>query len=142
MKYEIDLVLVAVNLTSGFVIEEEGAPLIEEIRGVYMLDRNQVTHCCEVTPSYWLEWLYCLVVWNDQDEELDEEAKGQIYEKYEHQLEDNGGHYTHCGVIDRFIKEYPDRVYLVGKKDFDDSELTHDEVLDANREHYSCNWIL
>lgn len=33
-------------------------PLIEKMIGVYVYDRNSVTYCCEVTPSYAMIHLY------------------------------------------------------------------------------------
>ena len=63
---------------------------IKKIESVYLLDKNQVVNCCELTPSYWLEFLYYIV--DSENEEATERVDSETGEY---------GTYYHCSDIDK-----------------------------------------
>lgn len=68
---------------------------IQGIDGVYFYDANEQTHCCEITPSYFLRALrYSVRVHSDCPEQVRE----QIWERYEAEYPEDC--YMHCSVVD------------------------------------------
>ncbi len=94
----IDAWAVSLDETSYYQIDRADAPFIAAIHGVYVFDRNQATHCCELTPSYDLIYLYtCIHITLDTTDEKREE----LDQKYGHEgCEDI---YVHCHTIDALI---------------------------------------
>lgn len=107
--------------TEYFVIDPEDAPLIEQIRGVYMFDYSRRTFCCEVTPSYRLIFLYHQVYLR---EDLSENRRGDLYEKYESAPGDDI--YVHCCNID-MDSEW---VISYGLCNYDDYDERMEEIQD------------
>lgn len=130
-RREIDAYAVVLDETNLYTIDPADAPYIARIRGVYLFDRNERTHCCELTPSYYLIHLYDQVIPTDAGEALDDADREALYEKYEH----NGGEdcYVHCGEIERIIDAgQPGRIVHYG--DCAPNDLC-DEIEDADERH-------
>jgi len=154
----IDARVVSFNQTSHYTIDAEDAPYIKEIRGVYLYDKNEVTHCCEITPSYWLVHLYDQVIPSDAGHDLrdeDECKMGDIYQKYEQC--GNEDMYVHCRVVDaieeRAVKAGKETPRLHGTLRSGDyyehgvtgvtyEETPYDEQIEALREHFCGNCVL
>lgn len=87
--------LVAIDATSNYsqqLVEKYG-----RIFDIYYFNRNEVTHCCEVTPSYYLHYVesYC------EKQPEDEELRDKMYDDLqEANLFEQGGYY-HCHSIDK-----------------------------------------
>jgi len=62
-RLPIDIYAVNLDFTDDFAIDPADRPYIENIRAIFMFDRNQRTHCCELTPSYYLIHLYDEIYW-------------------------------------------------------------------------------
>lgn len=77
----------------------------------YVYDATEATHCCELTPSYWLE----AVSFETQNELPD-----ALYEELQYSLYDSA-HYRHCSGVARL-----DPQPLCG--DFDDMEEAREYV--------------
>lgn len=148
----IDARVVALDETRYYSIDEQDKPYIKEIRAMYMYDKNEVTHCCELTPSYWLVHLYNQVITTDDGGELPEEHKGRLYEKYEHEPSDDI--YVHCRVVDSIEnraveagKETPrlygrllsGDYYVHGDTGVSYEETPYDDQMEALREHFCGN---
>lgn len=137
----IDAYAVALVETSNYIIDKRDAPFIKAIRGMYIFDRNERVHCCEMTPSFYLMHLYDQV---ECQPGTSEERAQEIYDKYEH----HGGEpkYVHCYQIENMIGETDTpscchlgvAMYRTGRPVTYD-EMTHDEQMESMREGYSEN---
>jgi len=65
--------------------------------GVYVFDETARTHCCEATPSYWLEFIETQPEGGPEDED----ARAAMYEDIlqNEDVSDNNSHYAHCADI-------------------------------------------
>lgn len=62
----------------------------------FVVDLHEATHCCELTPSYWLEPLE--VVLDISSEASDEERDKLESEKWDYYPSDDG-HYVWCSTL-------------------------------------------
>ncbi len=120
---KIDAWAIALDETDHYDISEADAPLIKQIRGVYLFDRNRRTYACEMTPSYWLTHLYDQVILVDDDDPRREE----LHEDYEGYPGDDI--YVHCSTIDKIIAENDRNVV----DHYGDTEVSFDNVDYANQ---------
>jgi hypothetical protein len=134
----IDAYVVALDETANYEIDKADRPFIREIRGVYLFDRNQRTHCCELTPSYLLIHLYDEVIPSEAGYALDDRAVERLYERYE--CEGGDDRYVHCHTVEGIIAK-ADRfgVHHYGDTEVDQQDVDHDEQMEALREHFNCN---
>jgi len=137
----IDAYAVALDQTLDYYIEPEDAPYIARIWEGYVFDRNQRTHCCELTPSYFLLYLQTRVELTDDGHALDDEARDRLCNRYEREPSDDC--YVHCGDIERLIAKAEPRCALrygdVEEHDFcdeiADADQRHDAEMERIREH-------
>lgn len=125
---------VAINETSYWKkewIEEHG---IESMYGVYIVNLNEVTYCCSLTPSYCLYFIESFPIHKD-GVDPDEGERESIYsDTLDADCHTEEVSYFNCGGIDRLDDKWKDRLDV----DLDDAE-TDNEKIDAVREHYqSC----
>lgn len=131
----IDAYLVSFDETWGWIIDKADAPFIKAIRSIYLFDRNERVHCCEMTPSHYTIHLYHQVICQPG---TTEERAQRLYDKYETLPGDN--FYVHCHEIERFVSkgDGPHVCHLGGTEvSFDD--VNHDDQMEALREHYCAN---
>lgn len=109
------------------------------IYGVYLVDLNEMTHCCELTPSYTLYFLY-----NTCTLHFDEE----VSELIESTTEDESIMYVHCSSIDALtvqgdVAALPggDIYYTKGKtiNDLTDLAVNYDRLVEDMIEVYQGN---
>lgn len=133
----IDAYAIALDETANYEIDENDRPYIKQIRAAYLFDRNQRTHCCETTPSYYLIYLYNEMVLTDEGLALDEYAVDELYQKYESYSGDDI--YVHCCDVERLI-ERDERftVYHYGSPEVDEPG-DRDAQMEELREELSCN---
>ena len=136
---QIDAFLVSFDETEYYKIYPEHEGKIAKVYGVYLFDRNEITHCCEMTPSYFLTHLYDTVCLTPEaDDTLTDEEKSRIYEEYENE----GGEdiYVHCHTIDNMIRSrQKDRVYHYGKTGVKLSDSSYKDQWEGIREWATCN---
>lgn len=133
----IDAHIIAIDETEYYNIAPEHRQHISQIRGVYLFDTNQVTHCCELTPSYYLIHLYNEVIFTDGDD-LDDGTRDEIEQNYAHEGSDDI--YVHCHTVDGMIetaKRFTHHHYGHTGVSLDDSD--YDEQIEGLREHFCCN---
>ena len=98
-----DYYAVRLNKTGNFCIEPKYAKYIEAIFSTYFYDKSVNTYCCELTPSYYLQFLYDDIVFKGLDEDTKEnyEIRDEITEYYSPRdsSEDWDGYYL-CHFID------------------------------------------
>jgi hypothetical protein len=134
----IDAYVVAFDETGNYRIQDKHRPLIESIQGVYLFNKNEVTHCCELTPSYFLIHLYDVVV-------LGVEVSDELMEELSEEYEQCGGEdiYVHCHTIDAKIKAaQPGWVHHYGATEVSYDESDYNEQMEGLREHFCGNHVL
>lgn len=144
----IDAYAVALDETHYYNIDAADQPYINRILRVYLFDRNEQTHCCELTPSYYLIWLYASVELTDAGQALDDDARGELYDRYETEPGDDC--YMHCHTVDRIIDaKEPGTVDHYGdvplhnlEDGISDNDERHSAEMEAIREDCSCNHTL
>jgi hypothetical protein len=97
---------VGFDQTADWNLAPEDKPWIKEIRAVYLFDRNTVTYCCEVTPSYYMRFCYHAFVFIDG---TPDEVCSRIQEQYGTEPQDDC--YMHHAGVDRFIDDHPEWVH-------------------------------
>lgn len=118
--------------------DEEDAPFLTRLTSVYLYDRNQVTHCCELTPSYCLYWLYDYVDFKDAVE-LSAARREKLQERYE-SPPDSSVTYVHCHDVERLDNDRS-RSYVHGEEVLPE-DVTYDDALEGLLEYYRGNWVL
>ena len=130
-RHPIDAYAVQFDETTDYNIEPEDRPYVRRILGAYLFDRNQRTHCCELTPSYYLIYLFTQVELTDAGLALDDDARGVLYDRYE--MEPSDDRYVHCGEINRYL-ETAGRANVFNYGDVAQHDLA-DEIADADERH-------
>ena len=137
-RLRINAWVIGFDETRNYNIKPEHAPHIQAIYGYYLFDRNEVTHCCELTPSYYLIHLYDVVILTPEAQDsLDEEMKDQIFQEY------CGGDniYVHCRSVDAILRKRgkPKRTYHYGETGVKFTDTDYDEQMESLREHLCGN---
>lgn len=93
---------VSINDTKYFNFKEEDKSFIKEIRSVYMYNPESSTHCAEITPSHYLEYLYTYLIC---DIDTPDNVQDELDERYCH--ENGEDIYMHCADVRKLpnIKE-------------------------------------
>jgi hypothetical protein len=137
----IDARLIAMNQTEFYQIAEADKPFIRAIRAVYLYDKNQVTHLCEFTPSYYLIHLYDEVMFTDAGADLDDFKQDEIFQRYEHCGSENV--YMHCHDVDQMARSGKRFThYKAGRTGVSFEDTSREEQMEALREHYCANVAL
>ena len=141
-RLPIDAYVVAFSEKHHYQIEEKDQPHIQDIRGVYLLNRNERTFCCGMTPSYWLIHLYDeVILTEDAEEALDDYERDRLFQEYEHCGGDDI--YVHCHAIDAMIAAMkPTTVHHHGRTGVPYSQANYDEQIEALAEHFCGNHCL
>lgn len=125
-----DFRLVAIDETRNWA--EDITQHTGRIAGVYLINFAEVTHCCEITPSYWAEFVCNIFehdfrepdgydsgkpIWDDSAFEGDPEyktrseaieaAKREPYISLQYENGGEDGSYFHCHSIDGLKKSAP-----------------------------------
>ena len=93
---------VVMDDTQHFNIPAEDVPFIKQVLCVYVYDPEEATHCCELTPSRWLETCYTTVV---TSEDCPEDVRERLWEDYSTVYSDSC--YMHCSDADRLESTEP-----------------------------------
>jgi hypothetical protein len=141
-RQPIDAYAVALDETEFYNLDPADARYIERIDWVYLFDRNERTHLCEWTPSYYLIYLYTDIVFTP---DADEEIRDALDQKYAHEASDN--EYMHCHDIERIIAANKrDRISHYGDvaqhdlvNEIEDAGERRDAELEAIREDLCAN---
>ena len=85
---------------------------VKSIHGHYLFDENLVTHCCEITPSYWLRFVGFDLEMEDPDTDIPDELYDIVHGGY-HNGDDNDS-YRHCRDIDRIEEGKNKKIFMEG----------------------------
>ena len=142
----------------GWNIDEADKQYIEVMETVYFFNRNEVTYCCEVTPSYALLHLQYRVVLTEAGHALREAENGEteldrLYSKYEQGPVDEQVIYWHVSAMDAFINRIAESgemfrhgVYGDPNPELSETEyrewLEDNDLVDTVREAISANSVI
>jgi len=104
-------------------------PFVDKVVGVYAFNRAEVTHCCEVTPSFTLWSMGDYVVPKPDTPDAIQEKLDDFINSAS---KDSDPSYVHCrGIIKQLrSRAAPRRVYRVGFVDEEELETQLDHVRD------------
>ena len=129
-RLPIDARIIAINETEYYNLPEEHKPYIQAIHGVYLYDANQQVHCCDLAASYYLIFLYNLVILTKEGERLD-----KVWDEYNCPGENT---YMYCRTVKKLAKATAD--YMVyGGTGISYDESDYDEQIADLVETFSCN---
>lgn len=129
---------------------DEVVAVTGRIQGIYLYDESRAIHCAELTPSYWLLFLYNVSENPIGDYEGDENPMVPGFDsatEFEHENGGEHGIYVHCSSIDRLASEFkydcgPVDEQLLAEylaADEADREKLYQDMEEGFREHYLCN---
>ena len=139
----IDAHVIAIDITGDCEIDKADKKYIDRIYDVFLYDSNEVTHCCEITPSYFLRYLYTFFKGTGEymAGELSENQREALHDKYE--TADSDDSYFHCGdiakmVVEKAAQKPPLYLHHGGtEKSYEDE--TYEEQIERLIEHFSGN---
>jgi len=117
--------VIALNETQFYRFQKEDCVLIKEIRAAYAYNPESRTHLCELTPSYFLRYLYSYIVLED-GVEVSDDKRSELDERYCYEPTDDT--YMHCLTVKNL--------------DCPKKECGEFEDMDAACEHLNANWPL
>lgn len=85
------------DVTRHYNISPEDAPHVEKIVDVFFYDRNEYTYLCELTPSYYLRYLYSFVSCKD---DTSDDVRDRIDDRYGYVHEPTDSVYVHVADVD------------------------------------------
>ena len=99
---------------------------IERILTIYAFNRNAATHCCEFTPSYWLEAVAFQPIVSASASDGERES---IYETVMDVPLCESGHYRHVRNVEAMIASHPEWfAEFTGELDEPDEDDMNDAV--------------
>lgn len=122
-----DIRVVAIDETRHWTKEIQD--LCGTIKTVYMYDSSVQTHCCEITPSYYLTPLYYII---------ENEVSDETYDLVNENLANEEPMYMHCNVVDEL-----ESIASEKELDFEDSESEeYREHFEEVREYLNGNHLI
>lgn len=108
----------------------EGTSGTWTIHGVYLVDMNEITYCCEITPSYYLHHLYNTC-------ESDNLIVKDEVENFS--TPDDQNTYIFANIIDNLDRKDYHPCSEITEEDLEES---YDKLVEAMKEHYIGNHYL
>lgn len=136
-----DFWLVKFDQTQYWRLPPEQMQHVERIVQVLLFDRNEITHCCEITPSYCLFPVETRAEYKDpiydgsrESERLRDQIDSEIRRWQCHECE-----YHHCHRLDDWLANHADMALHRGDTGVDFCDTPYDEQREAMIEHCQCN---
>lgn len=95
---------VGLDVTKHYELEEEDKPYVSNIVDVFIYNKNEVTHCCELTPSYDLVYVDTFIRFGQF---TSDEVRERIDSRYCHEATEDC--YVHVHDVDK-LKEWHAKV--------------------------------
>ncbi len=73
-----------------------------KLYGIYIYDDSSITHCCELTPSYWFQLIQYISETIPESETKAEELNNVLMDVLS---EAESGGYFHCSMINSFSEQ-------------------------------------
>lgn len=96
----------------------------KKLIATYAYDKNSVTYCCSLTPSYWMVYLGTEAQY---DEELTDEQRELIYDNILEAETEDQCNYFYCFSVDRMESKPLPYNIDVDRTDFSDDEAGDNE---------------
>ena len=111
------------------------APYVEKVVACYAFNRSLHTHCCEITPSYWLEFIAHEARVKDGTPNA---IRDRICELV--MSEPGDGQYMHVATVNRMAERAPKFFHrFTDELDEDDRPADPGELPDAVHEYWNRN---
>lgn len=135
----IDAHVIAIDETEFYTFPAEHAPYIDRILAVYLYDRNERTHLCELTASNFMRFLHHVVRLTEAGENLSDEEREKLYDEYE--VGNTGeDQYMHCTTLDRLAKAgTPENYDHYGATEVSYEDSEYDDQIEGLIEHLNGN---
>jgi hypothetical protein len=112
----------------------------KKLVATYAYNKNSVTYCCSLTPSYWMLYLGTEAQY---DEELTEEQRELIDDNIREAESEDQCNYYDCSCVDKMESKPLPYNIDVDRTDFSDDEAGENEynnkVEDCIRESFAAN---
>ena len=117
-----DWTLIAIDITRHIDATWRAKHGITHVAEIYLFDRNQAVHCCEITPSYEM-----ISVGFEWETSLDRET---VRDEVDEDMQSWSGDvtYMHCSLVDSICKDAPKRCHFYGP---DHAESTEEDMIEA-----------
>jgi hypothetical protein len=92
---------VGIDVTAHYSVAEEDKPHVKRIIDVFFYDRNEHTHLCEATPSYFLRYLYTTIEYAE-GVFFNEDLRERLDQEYAHCYTEDS--YMHVSDVDRITE--------------------------------------
>ena len=112
----LDMYLVVIDDTKRWNIKPEIMAKIEKIEGVYLFDKNSITHLCSMSGSYWLIQIEQRIIFKDNINEEEQEAIEDAIDFVICSYDDN---YYNVFDIDVLLSLTTSRIYHYGNPKMD-----------------------
>lgn len=135
----IDARVIAIDETEHYTFPVEDRPYIKKILAVYLYDANERTHCCELTPSHFLRYLYHVVRLTEAGENLSDERREDFYTDYE-VSNFNEDVYMHCATLEQLAEAgTPEDYHNYGATGVSYEDSDYDDQIEGLVEHLNGN---
>lgn len=129
--YPIQVTLIKQDMTPFYYLDELSfKDKIKKIYDIYLFNRNEHVHCCEITPSY--ETHYLRSTYDSEDILSDDELEEIDVFLMEANNGNDNDYYQHCRDVDRFVKEN-EKLSFVDKVEY--------ESIDEAIEYHNGNHV-
>ena len=123
-----DWCYVGLDETSHWRFPAALAPHVAAVITVYAYNRAELTHCCELTPSYWMIGVaYEVRCKPDTPEHIREQLQDIVQET---SLVDSDC-YRHARGIDKYAERHPELFHALGETEEDTPQAAEDHVHEA-----------
>jgi hypothetical protein len=136
----LDARIVTLDETRHWNLEPQNMVYVERIETMYVYDANEVTYCCETTPSYCLYPIDTRVLFRDGIL-VPAHVQNKLDEQIDYWKELDKVEYVHCHTIDAMAArpEEEFRYRKMGPVCVDFNEMPYQDQIEALIEHYQCN---
>jgi hypothetical protein len=118
-----DWCFLGINDTKDWIFPPKLAHLVDKVLAVYFYDRNVCTHCCEITPSYWMTCVDFSVYFKP---EATEKQREEIFDLINNVPKAECSRYAHVASTVTYALEHPELHHVVG--DLSEEEDQEEEL--------------
>lgn len=138
-----NFVIVALDESKYWTLKDPDADqYVERIEGVYLVDLNQYTHLCEITPSYALYLVENRAVYKDgTPDSVIDRIDGEVMGEWDEPVT-----YTHVREFDALLASLPkDRKHHYGspyRRGQNGRNVKYDDAVEGVLEYCRCNAVV
>lgn len=155
-KLNPELYFISLDETENWNFQPEDKTKIKKVESIYVFDKNCVVHCCEITPSYELNFIQTRALFTDEAYANDDE--GQEFRDHIDELimsESNSAEtlYMHCyriheqivvweatGVKPKNLERY--QTHAKFDPEYETFSQWYEDLLETAMAYARGNWVL